>query len=211
MYRLIITLSILIFATIVNYTFSKPQAELSRRLLKEFPSTIGDWKSAHENKIDDQSMAVLLVDDYIMRTYINNKGEAIGLYIGYFQVQKEGKQVHSPRQCLPGGGWNIVTQREYLLKLDDQNHREVQINLNLMRRGSTKVLYLWWYHGRGRIYANEYLNKLYLIWDAITKRRTDGALVRINMTVNADMEQVLEREIEFIDLIMPLMDQYIPG
>jgi len=211
MYRLIITLSILIIAAIANYSFSKPQAELTRQTLKDFPSIIDNWKAVNENKIDDKTMAVLLVDDYIMRTYINNKGEAIGLYIGYFEIQREGKQVHSPRQCLPGGGWNVVKQSEYLLETKDPKQRRVSINLNLMSKGSAKVLYLWWYHGRGRIYANEFLNKLYLVWDAITKRRTDGALVRINMEAYEDIDQVLEKEIEFINLIMPFMDQYIPS
>ena len=156
-------------------------------------------------------MKVLQVDDYLMRTYINQKGETIGVYIGYFENQSEGKQVHSPRQCLPGAGWNIVEHSEYMLPLNGHNPSKVSVNLNLMSTGRHKQLFIWWYHGRNRIYANEYLNKLYLIWDALTKRRTDGALVRINMPVKSDLDKTLKDETEFIYLLLPLLPKYIPN
>ena len=131
--------------------------------------------------------------------------------IGFFEVQREGKGVHSPRQCLPGAGWNIIKHSEYQLQLKDHNPAVVPINLHLMGKGNQRQLYLWWYYGRGRIYANEYMNKLYLIWDAITKRRTDGALVRVNMVVNSDLDQTLKAETGFINLITPILSRYIPN
>ena len=181
MKRFLITIILLLAAAATNYALSRPEAEQPRRSLKEFPKAIGDWKVADEQTIDERSMAVLLVDDYVMRTYTNAKGEAIGLYLGYFKTQREGKQVHSPRQCLPGGGWKITGTRVQTLELKNHNSAQASINYYLMQYGDHKELFLWWYHGRGRIYANEYLNKLLLIWDAISMRRTDGALVRVNM------------------------------
>ena len=190
--------------------FSRPEAELPRRALKEFPKVIGDWKAVNEQIIDQRSMAVLLVDDYIMRTYVNSKGEAVGLYVGYFKTQKEGKQVHSPRQCLPGAGWSIADNKVYSLELKNHDPARASINHYLMQQGKQQQLYLWWYHGRGRIYANEYLNKLLLVWDAITMRRTDGALVRVNMAVRDEISDVLQVETEFINLFAPLLSEYIP-
>jgi len=55
------------------------------------------------------------------------------------------------------------------------------------------------------------MNKRYLIWDAITKRRADGALVRVNMAVNSDLDQTLKAETVFIDLFAPLLSKYIPN
>ena len=211
MYRFYITIALLIIATIANQVFSAPGAELSRRPLSDFPKALGDWRAINENKIDEGSMAVLQVDDYIMRTYANTNGETIGLYIGYFKVQREGKGIHSPRQCLPGAGWNIIKHSEYQLSMKGHNPAIVPINIHLMGKGNQRQIYLWWYQGRGRIYANEYMNKLYLIWDAITKRRTDGALVRVNMAVNFDLDQTLKAETAFIDLFAPLLSKYIPN
>ncbi len=210
MKRFIITIILLLSAAVANYAFSRPEAEIPRRALKEFPKVIGDWKAVDEQVIDDASMAVLLVDDYIMRTYANSDGEAVGLYIGYFKNQREGKQVHSPRQCLPGAGWRIAERKVYPLELANHNPANALVNYFLMEYGDRKQLYLWWYHGRGRIYANEYLNKIYLIWDAITMRRTDGALVRINMAVGSGVGDTLDKELDFIDSLTPILSEYIP-
>jgi len=210
MNRYIITIILLITATIINYGYSRPEAKQERRPLKEFPKILGNWETINEQKIDENSMAVLLVDDYIMRTYRNKKGETISLYIGYFENQREGKQVHSPRQCLSGGGWSIIEHREYPLSLPGYTSSKVPINLHLMGKGVQKQIYLWWYHGKGRIYANEYMNKLYLIWDAMTKRRTDGSLVRVNMPVAYNLDKTLETQIDFINIFVPILSEYIP-
>ena len=210
MKRIVITIILLLGAAATNYALSRPETEQPRRSLNEFPKVIGDWKAVNEQTIDEPSMAVLLVDDYIMRSYVNHKGESIGLYLGYFKFQREGKQVHSPRQCLPGGGWKITENKVQSLKLKNQNSAEAPINYYRMQYGDHKELFLWWYHGRGRIYANEYLNKLLLIWDAITMRRTDGALVRVNMVVKDNVEYSLNTQTDFINLFLPLLSEYIP-
>ncbi len=176
MKRFIITITLLLVAAIANYGFTRPEAKQPRLSLKQFPKVIGDWKVVRNTLMTGDIIDVLMVDDYIMRTYVNSKGEGIGLYIGYFETQREGKQVHSPRQCLPGGGWGIVEQKEYYLKVPGHNPDEVPINYHLIGKGADRDLFLWWYQGRGQIYADEYLNKFYLIWDAMTMRRQFGAL-----------------------------------
>ena len=211
MYRFYITIALLIIATIANQVFSAPEAKVPRRPLNDLPKIIGDWKTEDEQQIGEGSMAVLQVDDYIMRSYTNGKGETIGLYIGYFEVQREGKGVHSPRQCLPGAGWSIIKHSEYQLSMKGHNPAVVPINLHLMGKGDQRQLYLWWYYGRGRIYANEYVNKLYLIWDAMTKRRTDGSLVRVNMPVTSNLDKTLETQMDFIDLFASILSKYIPN
>ena len=135
-------------------------------------------------------MAVLKVDDYVMRTYSNKQGETIGLYIGYFEVQREGMGIHSPRQCLPGVGWSIIKHSEYQLSMKGHNPSVVPINLHLMGKGNQR--------------------QLYLIWDAMTKRRTDGALVRVNMPVNPDLDRALQTQMDFINLFVSMLVEYIP-
>jgi len=210
-YRFYITIALLLTAAIANQVFFASEAQLTRRPLSDFPKVIGDWKTVDEQQIGEGSMAVLQVDDYMMRTYTNKQGETIGLYIGYFTTQREGKQVHSPRQCLPGAGWGISESKTIRLKLKNHNPAEASINYYLMEKGIRKDLYLWWYQGRGRIYANEYLNKFYLMADAVTMRRTDGALVRINMGIKNNADDTMASELAFIDLIAPIISDYIPN
>lgn len=210
MIRFLITIALLVATAAANYSFSRPEAQIARQPLKQFPSTIGEWQMIGEQAIDEKAMAVLLVDDYLMRSYRNAKGDIVNLYIGYFRTQKEGKQVHSPRQCLPGAGWNIVERSELVLSSQTGNPGKERINSFLMGKGSDRDLFLWWYQGRGRIYANEYLNKLYLIWDGLTKNRTDGALVRVNSPVKSRVDETLKIEMGFIEALSHTLSAYIP-
>jgi len=208
--RYILTIVILLAAAALNYYFSSPDISLHRKSLAEFPKELGDWAVVSEHKIEGRSMEILQVDDYITRDYRNSKGEVIGLYIGYFKSQREGKGIHSPRQCLPGAGWVPVNTAVYRMAVPGHNPGTVPVNKFVMGKGLDRQLYLFWYHGRGRIYASEYWNKVYLIWDGLTKKRTDGALVRVNNLVVGNTEDALNTQSDFIQLFLPLLKEYIP-
>ena len=205
----ILTICILLAGAVLNYYLSQPDIFLIRKSLSEFPKTLGDWTAVSDHKIDDRSMEILKVDDYFMRNYSNSKGEVIGLYIGYFRSQREGKGIHSPRLCLPGAGWVPVDTSVYNMP-GANNPGTIPVNKFVMGKGLDRQLYLFWYHGRGRAYASEYGNKIYLIWDALTQKRTDGALVRVNSPVAGSTENTLKTQTEFIKQFLPLLKEYIP-
>src|SRR4030042_67322 len=209
-FRYILTIAILLAGAALNHYFSKPDISLPRRNLAEFPKAIGVWTAISDQRMDDGSMRILQVDDYILRNYRNSKGKIIGLYIGYFKSQREGKGIHSPRQCLPGAGWVPVHTEVYRMTVPGHNPETVPVNKFLMGKGLDRQLYLFWYHGRGRIYASEYWNKIYLIWDGLPKKRTDGALVRANNPVIGNTEDALKTQSDFIQLFLPLLKEYIP-
>jgi EpsI family protein len=208
--KFIIVILVLLAAAGLNHYFSKPDISLPRKSLTEFQKELGDWVTISDQRMDDQSMKVLQVDDYFMRNYRNSKGEVIGFYVGYFKSQREGKGIHSPRQCLPGAGWVPLNTAVYQMVLAGHNPETVPVNEFVMGKGLDRQLYLFWYHGRGRIYASEYWNKIYLIWDGLTRKRTDGALVRVNNPVVGDTEDALKTQSDFIQLVLPLLKEYIP-
>ncbi len=210
MSRFIIVTSSLILAIIAWNLPLPSEPALTRKSLKEFPSNIGDWVLTKEQRIDEGSMAVLRVDDYIMRTYTNSKGESISLYIGYFKTQREGKSNHSPRQCLPGAGWSLMEASSLMLDVSGGSFRQIPANRYLMQKGNEKELFLFWYQGRGRQLANEYLVKAYLLWDSITRHRTDGALIRINSLVSSSPDKILEKQREFIRSFYPFLSNFVP-
>jgi EpsI family protein len=202
---------ILLLGAALNHSFSKPDISLPRKSLAEFPKRLGDWTVFSDQQIDKQSMAILQVDDYFMRNYRNSRGDMIGLYIGYFRSQREGKGIHSPRQCLPGAGWVPVNATVYRMAVPGHHSETVPVNKFVMGKGLDRQLYLFWYQGRGRTYASEYWNKIYLIWDGLTRKRTDGALVRVNNPVTGNTEDALKTQSEFIQLFLPLLKEYIPN
>ena len=211
--RTVLTILLFVLAFGVNGVLSRDEVQPPRRLFVEFPQEIGQWHMAAGQAIDSETMAVLQVDDYLMRTYIDGNGNALGLYLGYFASQREGKQNHSPRQCLAGAGWQTVRSGQHFISLPgSKTATPVAVNFQLMGKDNQYELYLWWYQGRGRIITNEYLNKLYLVWDALLLNRTDGALVRLNMSVpGAQVEPALKTEERFLNLITPLLAEYIPN
>ncbi|MBW2349434.1 MAG: EpsI family protein, partial [Deltaproteobacteria bacterium] len=65
----------------------------------------------------------------------------------------------------------------------------------------------------GRILTNAYQLKIYNFWDALTRQRTDGALVRLITPVYdreepADAERRLQA---FTREILPVLSQFLPG
>jgi EpsI family protein len=208
--RFVLTILILLAAAGLNDYFSKPDISLPRKSLAEFPKTLGDWTTMSEQKIDERSMRILQVDDYLIRNYRNSNGEIIILYIGYFKSQREGKGIHSPRQCLPGAGWIPIDTSVYQMEVPNHNIETVPVNKFIMGKGLDRQIFLFWYYGRGRVYASEYWNKSYLIWDSLTKKRTDGALIRINNPVTHDIDEALKTQSEFIKLFFPLLREFIP-
>ena len=55
----------------------------------------------------------------------------------------------------------------------------------MIQKGIDRQVVLYWYQGRGRVVANEYANKLWLMIDAARLHRTNGSLVRIVVPVRA--------------------------
>lgn len=101
------------------------------------------------------------------------------VYVGYYDYQVQGKTIHSPKNCLPGAGWEAVENGTRTITAADG--RPVVVNryfaANTQQRAQAMVYY--WYEGRGRVEANEYKVKWNLLRDAALYGRTEEALVRI--------------------------------
>jgi hypothetical protein len=78
------------------------------RPMNEFPKDIGNYRTVAEIPFDEQTLKVLGVTDYLNRVYFDPSQGDLGLYIGYFRTQRTGATIHSPKNCLPGAGWQPV-------------------------------------------------------------------------------------------------------
>jgi exosortase D (VPLPA-CTERM-specific) len=135
-----------------------------------FPLQFNNWIGQHE-KLDNRVINKLGMTDYLFVNFTGNDQIFVNLYVAYYETQRKGVSPHSPRVCIPGGGWEIADFRR-----DEVNGHP--INRVVIKNGDQEQLVYYWFQGRGRIIANEYLNKWYLFNDAIFENRTDGALVR---------------------------------
>lgn len=183
-----------------------------RKSFIDFPLHLSKW-SGRELGLDQEVLKVLKVDDYMMRQYRDDKKALpIGLYVGYYKSQRQGATYHSPKNCLPGSGWSIVQTGKMSLGLIDAGGRPIEINQLVIQKGLEKQWVLYWYQDRGRIVRNEYRAKAYLIWDAVTKNRTDGAFVRITLPFKEENEKIMLGEGKvFAETLFPLLEGYLPS
>jgi EpsI family protein len=171
---------------------------------------IGDWRGT-TSRFDQKIYDVLGVDDSLLANYYNNKDVHIQLYIGYYKSQREGEIIHSPKHCMPGSGWNIVENSLLPLELKNQKKGSIKVIKLVLQNGAQRTVALYWFHSRGRIINSEYTQKIYLVWDAITKHRTDGSLIRLLSPVtNQDESQTIQRLKQFAEEIFPILNQFIP-
>jgi EpsI family protein len=184
-----------------------PRAQLSA-----FPRTLGAWSAPANVPLAPETLGVLRVDDYLNRIYVNSTtGERVSLFIGYYASQRRGDAIHSPQNCLPGAGWQPVEGRRAAL---DLNGSAVTVNRYVIERRSERQIAMYWYEGRGRIVANEYANKFWLMVDAARLGRSDGALVRVVAPVagiGPDRAQAADAAAaEFSRLLLPQLPAYLP-
>ena len=192
----------------------KPEAPLERTSLSQFPMNIGTWRAVVDPPLDKEILAVLGVDDYLSRVYYQPNAAGVGLYMGYYGSQRQGDTIHSPQNCLPGAGWEPVSEGRLLMPNVDGAGRDITINRYVIQKGLDQNVVLYWYHGRGRVIANEYWSRAMLIRDALITNRTNGSLVRIIVPVlrkdqgNQAPAEALAQE--FVRAIFPSLDSYLP-
>lgn len=160
--------------------------------------------------VPDDQVAVAGMTSYINRVFTQDSAEVYGLYVGFYDSQQQGKTVHSPKNCLPGAGWEPMTSERRKLQLASG---EVEVNRYLIANQGQQALVYYWYQGRGRVAANEYRVKWDLLRDAAIRRRTDEALVRLVIPVTpersvADADRLAE---EAVASLVPSLYGFLPS
>jgi EpsI family protein len=126
--------------------------------------------------VPEQERKIAGMSDYVMRSYTRDSLDAFSIYVGYYDYQAQGKTIHSPKNCLPGAGWEQMAGGTIPVASEGKT---VQVNRFLMANKGARALVYYWYQGRGRVESNEYRVKWNLLRDAALHGRTDEALVRI--------------------------------
>ena len=145
------------------------------------------------------------------RVYRRNFGEpAVDLFIAYFPSQRTGNTMHSPKNCLPGSGWDPVSSDR--VEIPYRGGR-ASVNRYIIARGAERQLVLYWYQAHDRIIASEYTAKICLVVDAIRMSRTDGALVRIVTPIppGEGLTKAQLRAESFAQQLVPSLETYIPN
>jgi EpsI family protein len=188
------------------YSIKPAAATQQRRPLREFPAAIDTWRSK-DLPYDSEIVNEIGVDDYTNREYFGGT-RPVELYIGYYKDQRSGDAIHSPKNCLPGAGWEPV--RSSLLQIGSAQKPAV-VNEYFVEKGSSRDLVLYWYQTHGRIVASEYWAKFWLVADGVRHRSTDGAMVRIWTSAADGEENAEKRAMNFAQRVYPQVSEYLPN
>jgi len=129
-----------------------------------------------DQQVGAEERRVAGMTDYIARIYEAGGTVAFTTYVGYYDRQAQGRSIHSPRNCLPGAGWEVLHGGTATIAAADGPH---VVNRYLMKKDAAQALVYYWYQGRGRFAANEYAVKFNLLRDAVLEGHTEEALVRV--------------------------------
>ncbi len=155
---------------------------VSRPLMEAVPREIVGY-DGQDVPLTERMKQGLKVDDYVLRLYSESNDStaaSVRVYVAYYANQYRGKTIHSPKNCLPGAGWEAVVAQMVPIVTGDST---VRVNKYLLQKDDERALVLYWYQGRGRVEASEYKVKWDLLWDAAVRKRSEEALVQVVVPV----------------------------
>jgi EpsI family protein len=147
--------------------------------LTTLPAEIDGYASS-DREISDAEQRVAGMSSYVFRSFGRDSLLAFSVYVGYYDRQVQGKTIHSPKNCLPGAGWEVVAAKEERV---DGGRGPVPVNRYMLVNKGQKAVVYYWYQGRGRVESNEYRVKLQLLRDSALRGRSEEALVRVVVPV----------------------------
>lgn len=185
----------------------RPEILPQRESFQGFPSRIGEWRG-QRRAIEAPVLEQLQLDDYVQMDFARPDGASANFYVAYYASQRDRRSTHSPRSCLPGGGWQIADIRTVTIPGTAQ-----RANRMLITNGDARQLVYYWFPQRGRTVTNELMVKWLLFWDSLTMRRTDGALVRFMTAIGpAESPDVAEARLsDLVGRVLPTLPAYVPA
>lgn len=184
-----------------------------RESLTTCPLQLSDWRGERAPDFDEGTLAILGVDEYINRVYLDSRKRPIGLYVGYYGSQRAGDTIHSPLNCLPGAGWSPISFNRMPITVDGgaAGPRDIVVNRYVIEKGLDRQLVLYWYQSHGRVVASEYWGKFYMVLDAIRTNRTDGAMVRIIAPIALTENDAERQAVSFAQVLYPMLGRFLPN
>lgn len=179
-----------------------------REPLTALPAVLFEYQGS-DVQIDSAEVRTSGVDTYLMRMFGNADGPVFSVYVGYYTAQNQDNRLHSPRNCLPGSGWQILTS-------ESRPVDSGRISRYLIEHNGVRALVFYWYQGRGHVSASESVANLRLLRDGILSGRSEEALVRVVIPYSDRSDTVLsEAEADILGLqittvLLPAMERVLP-
>lgn len=187
----------------------RSEIQPARDLFVDFPTQLEDWHG-RRSPMAAVYLHQLQLTDYLYATYQRAADAPVNVWVAYYDSQRKGDSTHSPASCLPGGGWQFETFGQYSL---DMAGGRLRVNRAVIVHGDDRELMYYWFPQRGRDITGDYSLKWYLLWDAMTRGRTDGALVRLIVPLPSGISSARgdQQLTAFARAFVPELPRYVPN
>lgn len=198
-----VILGSLVIAVIVSSPIlERKNTAIVSKPLSKFPQMLGQWR-ANESRLPVSVVETAAASDYYNGNFTSPAGKKINLYISYYEDQKRGPSPHSPTLCIPGDGWKIMSNEPFSLKAKDGSSIEVS-RLIISKSEHTIITYYWIKQGV-KVFRQQFMARLALIWFAIKENRADAALIRMVSEV-ASNEKITDTDARMQQMATELLD-----
>lgn len=197
-----LTVAMLLVAATALVAGATREAAVTPSATVVIPYALDGWTGVDLQPIDAELQRAIGADFVLNRAYAS-PGVQLELYVASYARQRPGTSIHSPLHCLPGTGWDILSNESVTVSFPDRTAGAVR--RLLAQKGSSRVLILYWYSIHGRMIANEALSRWWLLTDRFTLGRNDGALVRLVVPVTDSEDVSQEHGVQFIRTLVPYL------
>ena len=175
--------------------------------LDGIPTQLGDWRMIRQTQFSPGVLANLRPTDYLYREYADPQGHNLSLYIGFHDGGPDSGPIHSPKHCLPGGGWQALAEQTRQLVIAGEQLVVVQ---SLYAKGGSQEFFVYWYQVKGEVLTNEYALKVAEIRNAMLHQRKDSAFIRISVPDAASVADPAALASNFIAQVFPHIKAALP-
>jgi EpsI family protein len=176
------------------------------RPLSELPTQILGF-NGRDIVISPEERAVAGMSTYVLRQF-DKADAAFSVYVGYYESQTQGRSIHSPKNCLPGAGWEPMSSGVTSVPVTG---RPVNVNRYILGKGNATALVYYWYEGRGRVASNEYVVKWDLLRDEALRGRSEEALVRIVVPFKGGVADADRLATQVAVVLIPEVERRLPA
>ncbi|MBV9507683.1 MAG: EpsI family protein [Acidobacteriia bacterium] len=206
----VLTLVLVLQAVLLYAAISRAELVPSMTPLARFPKVISGWHSIEDVPIEPEILEVLKADETLNRVYLGPDGTRADLFVAFFKTQREGQSPHSPKNCLPGNGWEPLETGLVSIAAPGRA-QPITVNRYVAAHGDQKAVVIYWYQSHDRVIASEYSAKFWLVADSVRYHRSDTTLVKVVVPVdNGRTGAAVNAAVTFVQVTFPALVQQLP-
>ncbi len=172
------------------------------------PSVAG--YTGRDESLEAESLLLLGADATLFRTYRREGGPPVWLFLGYFGSQEEYSQIHSPKNCYPGAGWNILGEGSVSIETPSGPLRAKKL---VISDGIGTRIVVYWFSTPIGALTDEFALKWYQTKRSLFGKPQESTFVRFSTPVpdGVDESTVEEHLIHFIESMTASVESVLGG